>query len=146
MMRLSLHRRFALHRLAARVLAAPLLLALVLLALVVVPPLALAVSAGVAVATMQATMQGGHEAADDCAAHHAGGPDAAVRPAMPVKAADHPCKTGCAACDTCIFVQAVLLPSAVPLRPRLAAVVQPADVPGLRLTRRSHPPLRPPSI
>lgn len=137
MMRFSLHRRFALHRLAARVLAI-----LLLLGLVVVPPLALAVPAGVAITTMQS----GYDAADDCAAHHAGDPDAVVRPAMPVKAAEHPCKTGCAACDTCIFAQAVLLPSAAPLRLRLTAVALSADAPSLRLTRRSHPPLRPPSI
>src|SRR3546814_14663096 len=85
MMRFSLHRRLALHRLAARVLAA-----LLLLALVAVPPLALAVPAGVAVTTMQ----GGHEAAEDGATRHAGGPDPAVRPAMTAKAADTPCQTG----------------------------------------------------
>src|SRR3546814_16820117 len=84
MMRFSLHRRLALHRLAARVLAA-----LLLLALVAVPPLALAVPAGVAVTTMQ----GGHAAAEACATRQAGGPGAAVRPAMPGNTADTPCKT-----------------------------------------------------
>jgi len=144
------------HSLTARLLAA-----LLLLALVAVPPVALALpampaaaAASAVAAPAPAALPGQAAVAEaamtmaDCPQHHR--QDAAAVPAparAPVQApAEHPCKAGCAACGGCIFAQAALLPAAALPLLAVASVPAAVDTPPLRLTRRSHPPLRPPSL
>lgn len=125
----------SLHIWALRLLAA-----MLLLALVAVPPLALAMSA--APAPMVALQL---ETAADCTSHHVAG-EVSVLPQAPAKAADNLCKAGCAACDSCTFVSAAMLPSTIRLPRFSVAILLPVENPRLHPMAGHHPPLRPPSI
>ncbi|WP_341701828.1 hypothetical protein [Ferrovibrio sp.] len=128
-----------------------LLAALLLLALAGVPPLALAVPAaspagpggmpGAAWHVMPDRPAGmAADAASDADCHKS------VGQAEPAGPAELPCASGCAACGSCLFVQAALLPVLLPAAHRIAFAMPDADPPALHLIRRTHPPLRPPRI